>query len=97
VRQAGKKLEVITGKGDTNPRVGHNSPPGEFDPSKLRIDRLDSVGAVISELGRLYRRTARRQVPHDESKVLRDILTTIREALEQGEFESRLKALEEAE
>ena len=97
MRATSKKLKVVTDQGESIPCVGHNTPPDEFDASKLRVGRLDSVGAVISEMGKLYRRTARRQVPHGESKVLREILVSIREALEQGEFERRLRVLEEQE
>ena len=63
-------------------------------PRALRISRLDRVGAVITELGKLYREARRGEIEVHQATRLASILTALRSALEAGEFERRLDTLE---
>jgi len=79
------------GKGDNSSKA-----PEAFDPSTLRIAKLATPGAVATELGRLYRRAARRQIPIDEAKGLASILRELRETLEGSDIMHRIEQLKEA-
>ena len=61
---------------------------------KPRIGRLDSVGGVITEMSRVYRLAARDELDDKKAARFVGMLAEIRRALELGEFEDRLKALE---
>ena len=61
----------------------------------VQIGRLDTVGAIISEMGRVYRVMRREQLDTLDGSRLINALTQIRHALEEQEFERRIRALEE--
>ena len=61
-----------------------------------RIGRLDTVGGVVTELGRVYRLARRGELEMGEAKGLTYILRELRCALEAGDIERRLDALEAA-
>ena len=63
---------------------------------KLRIGRLDTVGGVVVELGRVYRLARRNEMDITEAKGLAFVLREIRCALEASDIERRIEALEEA-
>ena len=63
-------------------------------PRTPRISRLDRVGGVITELGKLYREARRGEIDAYQATRLASILTGLRSALEAVEFERRLDALE---
>ena len=60
----------------------------------IRIARLDSVGGVVSELGRVYRQARRGEIEMADAKNLTYVLREIRCALEAGDIERRIEALE---
>lgn len=62
----------------------------------IRVGRLDSVGGVVKELGRLYRSARNGFVPIGDAAKLAYVLTSIRQALEAGDLEARLARLEGA-
>ena len=62
--------------------------------AKIRIGPLDSVGGVVSELGRIYREARRGQLDVGDATRLAMILREVRQALEVSEFEARLQAVE---
>ena len=62
---------------------------------KPRVGRLDSIGAVITEMGKVYRAARRSNLDTIDGARLMAMLTQIRSALELGELEQRLAALEE--
>jgi hypothetical protein len=62
-----------------------------------RIGRLDSIGAIASELGRLYREARKGEIESFEATRLASILTGLRACLEAGmldDLQHRLDALE---
>ncbi len=61
---------------------------------KVRIGPLDTVGHVVTELGRVYRLARRGELEMDEAKSLTYMLREIRCALEAGDVERRLEELE---
>jgi hypothetical protein len=61
---------------------------------KKRIARLDSVGAVASELGRVYRQTRHGEIPAQDATRYASILTAVRQCLESSEVERRIQELE---
>ena len=63
---------------------------------KVRIGRLDTVGSVVVELGRVYRKARRGELDVGDATRLAMILREIRCALEVSELEQRLLALESA-
>ena len=63
--------------------------------AKVRIGRLDTVGGVVTELGRIYRLARRSELDMADAKALTYILREIRCALEASDIERRLEALEE--
>ena len=62
----------------------------------VRIGRLDTVGHVVTELGRVYRLARRGEIDMGDAKSLTYVLREIRCALEAGDVERRLEELEEA-
>ena len=61
---------------------------------KPRIGRLDSVGGVVTELGRIYRQARKGELDVGDGTRLAMILREIRCALEVSDFEARLLAVE---
>ena len=61
---------------------------------KVRIARLNNVGGVVSELGKIYREARRGELDVGDATRLAMILREIRQALEVSEFEARLRAVE---
>ncbi len=61
---------------------------------KLRIGRLNTVGGVVGELGKVYREARRGELDVGDATRLAMILREIRGALESAEIEKRLDALE---
>ena len=66
------------------------------EKAKIRIGRLNTVGGVVTELGRIYREARRGELDVGDATRLAYILREIRCALELSEFEKRLEALESA-
>ena len=66
------------------------------EKAKVRIGRLDTIGGVVTELGRVYREARRGELDVGDATRLAYILREIRCALELSEFEKRLEALESA-
>ena len=62
--------------------------------AKIRIGPLDTVGGVVTELGRVYREARRGQLDVGDATRLAMVLREIRSALEVSEFEVRLRAVE---
>ena len=62
--------------------------------AKVRIGPLDTVGGVVTELGRVYREARRGDLDIGEATRLAYILREIRCALEAGDIERRIEALE---
>ena len=66
------------------------------EKAKIRIGPVDTVGGVVTELGRIYREARRSELDMAEAKGLTYILRELRCALEAGDIERRLDALEAA-
>lgn len=66
------------------------------EKAKIRIGPLNTVGGVVTELGRVYREARRGELDVGDATRLAYILREIRCALELSEFEKRLEALESA-
>ena len=64
------------------------------EQKKVRIGRLDSVGGVVTELGRVYREMRRKELDTLEGSRLVAALREIRCALEASDIEQRIEALE---
>nr|CAK32568.1 hypothetical protein 10D02-34 [uncultured organism] len=64
---------------------------------KVRVAALDTVGHVVSELGKVYRLARRGELDLADAKSLTYVLREIRCALEAGDVERRLEALEALE
>ncbi len=62
----------------------------------VRIGPLDTVGHVVTELGRVYRLARRGELEINQAKSLTYVLREIRCALEASDVERRLEELEEA-
>ncbi len=62
---------------------------------KPRISHLDTVGGVVTELGRVYRQARRGELDVGDATRLAMVLREIRCALEVSDFENRLTAVEE--
>ncbi len=67
---------------------------GLGEKAKPRIGRLDTVGGVVTELGRIYRLARRSELDMSDAKALTYVLREIRCALEASDIERRLEALE---
>ncbi len=61
---------------------------------KVRIGPLETVGHVVTELGRVYRLARRGELEMEKAKSLTYMLREIRCALEAGDVERRLEELE---
>ncbi len=66
------------------------------EKAKVRIGPLNTVGGVVTELGRIYRQTRRGGLDLADATRLACILHELRCALEAGDIERRLDALEAA-
>ena len=64
------------------------------DGKKIRIGKLDSIGGVITEMGRVYRQMRRKELDTLDGSRLVGALREIRCAMEHGEFERPIEALE---
>ena len=64
---------------------------------KVRVARLDTVGRVVSELGKVYRLARQGEIDLGDAKSLTYVLRELRCALEAGDVERRLEALESLE
>lgn len=62
--------------------------------AKIRIGRLNTLGCVLTELGRLYRHARRDQLDTQKAARLATILKEMRATLEASDIERRLEALE---
>ena len=62
--------------------------------AEIRIGPLNSVGGVLNELARVYREARRGQLDLSDATRLAMILREIRSALESGDIERRIDALE---
>jgi hypothetical protein len=60
----------------------------------VRVGHLRTIGAVASELGRLYRAVRRGQVSTIDGYRCAAILNVLRQTIESGEVEQRLEQLE---
>ncbi len=67
------------------------------EKATVRIGRLDTVGGVVTELGRVYRKARRGELDVGDATRLAYILREIRCALEASDIEKRLDALERLE
>ena len=63
--------------------------------AKIRIGRLDSVGGVVTELGRVYRQARRGELDVGDATRLAMILREVRSSLESGDIERRIEELEQ--
>ena len=61
---------------------------------KIRIGRLDNIGGVVTELGRVYRQMRRKELDTLEGSRLMAGLREIRCALEASDIERRIEVLE---
>lgn len=64
------------------------------DNSAIRIGRLDTVGGVAGELGRVYRGMRRDEIDPGLGRALVAALRELRCCLESGSVEARLEAIE---
>ena len=64
------------------------------EKEKPRIGPLNSVGGVVTELGRIYRLARRSELDMADAKALTYVLREIRCALEASDIERRIEALE---
>ncbi len=64
------------------------------EKAKVRIGPLNTVGGVVTELGRIYRLARRSELGMADAKALTYVLREIRCALEASDIERRLEALE---
>ena len=64
------------------------------EKAKPRIGPLNTVGGVVTELGRIYRLARRSELDMADAKALTYVLREIRCALEASDIERRLEALE---
>ncbi len=64
------------------------------EQAKPRIGRLDTVGGVVTELGRIYRQARKGELDVGDATRLAMILREIRSALEAGDIERRIQELE---
>jgi hypothetical protein len=60
-----------------------------------RIGPLDTIGGVVTELGRVYRLARRGEMDVADATRLAYILRELRCALEAGDIEARIEALEQ--
>ena len=60
----------------------------------VRVGKLDSVGGVLTEMGKLYREARRGDLDTLDATRLCSVLSEIRRCLELGELERRVLELE---
>jgi len=65
------------------------------DQQKLRVGRLNTIGNVRHELGRVYRAARREEMDSLDASRLAAILKVVIECIRAHDFEDRLGALEE--
>ena len=65
------------------------------EKTKIRIGRLDTIGGVVVELGRIYRQARRGELDVGDASRLATILREIRSALEASDIERRIEELEQ--
>ena len=65
------------------------------DKKKKRVGKLDTLGGVLTEMGRVYREMRNKELDTLEGSRLVSALTQIRGTLELSELELRLRILEE--
>jgi hypothetical protein len=63
---------------------------------ELRVGRINTLGGVASELGRVYRAVRHKKLDSVEGYRLSSILTALAKCLEASEVERRLAAIEDA-
>jgi hypothetical protein len=63
---------------------------------KVRIGRLNTMGGVVAELGRLYRQARWDQITTADASRLATILGTMRQCLEASDIERRIAEMEAA-
>jgi hypothetical protein len=59
-----------------------------------RGPQLDTIGAVVRELGKVYREARRKEITTQDAARFASILSTIRAAIEGSELERRIERLE---
>lgn len=64
------------------------------DPQVPRVGRLHTVGAIASELGKLYRRVARNEIESADGARRATILRELRECLQVADIDRRLQDIE---
>ncbi len=64
------------------------------DKTKIRVGRLDTIGHVASELGKLYRKARRGEADVADASKMATMLGTLRQCLEAGDLEQRVIELE---
>jgi len=64
------------------------------DKQKIRVGRLNSIGNVRHELGRVYRAARREELDSLDASRLAAILKIIADCIRAHDFEERLEALE---
>ena len=64
------------------------------DQQKLRVGRLNTIGNVRHELGRVYRAARREEMDTLDASRLAAILKVIIDAIRAHDFEERLEVLE---
>jgi hypothetical protein len=60
----------------------------------FRVGRLKTTGDLVVELGRLFRRTARNEIPSADASRMASILAIMKQCLESSEQEQKLAELE---
>jgi hypothetical protein len=64
-------------------------------PNKMpRVGGLKTIGQVATELAKLYRRTRRGEVDVADASKLASVLAILRQCLEAGDVEQRIRSLE---
>jgi len=62
----------------------------------MRFGRLDTLGGIITEMGRLYRSARRDELPAVDASRLAYLLSQLRRSIEGADIERRLATLEAA-
>ncbi len=63
--------------------------------TQIRVGRLDTIGGVVTEMARVYRNMRRGQLDTLDGSRLVNVLTAMRQAMQEEEFERRIRALED--
>ena len=64
------------------------------EKAKIRIGRLDTVGGITTEMGRVYRNMRRKELDTLDGSRLIAALAQMRTTFSDDEFEERLRAVE---